>query len=188
MHQIALLETINEIGLNKIKKKFNVHNFTKLKRKEYLKKIDNINVIIIKGSIQIDKEFISHAPNLKAVCRAGTGLDNIDQNLLKKKKIKLFNTPRSNTISAAEFTIFQILFECRNFDTVLNKLHKKDYRRHLMNGLELRKQKIGIIGLGNIGYAVFTRLKSFGCKIYGYDINENNNLKFKKKRGNCYKK
>lgn len=182
-YEIAVLERINQNGLNIISKFASLKYLMGEKRQNYLKKITNSFGVIVKSATKIDKEFIEKAKNLKVVLRAGTGLDNIDLKLLKKKKIKLINVPKANSISAAEFTIMQILLLCRRFPEIYTKIKKRDYRRHMYEGRELSNLNVGIIGMGNIGYEVAKRLKPFNCKIFAFDRYSKNKVKFNKLGG-----
>ena len=182
-HEIAVLERIDKSGLDNISKFADLKFLLGIKRDQYLKKIQNTFGIIIKSKTKVDKEFLDNAKNLKVVLRAGTGLDNIDLKLLKEKKIKLISTPKANAISAAEFTIMQILLLCRRIPELYPKIRKKDFRRHLFEGRELGNLSVGIIGMGNIGYEVAKRLKPFGCKLFAFDKNSKNKTKFKKLGG-----
>jgi len=181
--EIVVLERINKSGISLLSKysdlKFNIG----LSRKEYLKKIENARGIIIKSVTKVNNELLQKAKKLKVVVRAGTGLDNIDTKLLKKKKIKLINTPKANAISTAEFTLMQILNLCRRVPDFYHNLKKNDFRRHLLEGRELKQLNVGILGVGNVGYEVAKRLKPFGCKMYAYEKNMNNNSRFKKLGG-----
>ncbi len=57
-------------------------------------------------------------------------------------------------------------------------MSRGDYRRHLLEGRELKNITIGIVGLGNVGIAVVERLVSFGCEIIGWDPESTNIKKF----------
>lgn len=176
--EIVVLERIHEDGLKIISKFAKLKFLLGTKRNNYLNKISTCFGVIIKSATLIDKDFLDKAKNLKVVLRAGTGLDNIDLDLLKKKKIKLINVPHANSVSAAEFTVMQILFLCRRLPEIYPKLINKDYRRHLFEGYELKNLSVGIVGMGNIGYEVAKRLKPFGCKMYSFDKNSKNKKEF----------
>ncbi len=182
-YEITVLERVHKCGLDKISRFADLSYLTGIKRDKYLNKINNTFGVIIKSKTNIDKEFLNKAKNLKVVLRAGTGLDNIDLKLLKEKKIKLISAPQANAISAAEFTIMQILLLCRRVPELYPKIKKKDFRRHLFEGRELGNLSVGIIGMGNIGYEVAKRLKPFGCKLFAFDKNLKNRTKFKKLGG-----
>ena len=163
--EIVILERINKSQLTFLRKFADLKFILGLSRKKYLEKIKNEKGIIIKSVTKVDSELLQKAKKLKVIVRAGTGLDNINTELLKKRKIKLISTPKANAISTAEFTLMQILNLCKRIPDFYSKLKKNDFRRHLFEGRELSKLSVGILGVGNVGYEVAKRLKPFGCKI-----------------------
>tara|TARA_B110000211_G_scaffold65588_1_gene75549 strand:- start:889 stop:1842 length:954 start_codon:yes stop_codon:yes gene_type:complete len=183
--EIVILERIDTSEIKIISKFADIKFLVGLPRKKYLEKIKNATAIIIKSVTKVDSELVNKAKKLKIVVRAGTGLDNINTNLLERKNIKLISTPRANAISTAEFTLMQILNLCKRMPDFYPKIQKKDFRRHLFEGRELSKMNVGIIGVGNVGFEVAKRLKPFECKIYAYEKNLKNILRFKKLGGTC---
>ena len=71
----------------------------KISRKQIIQILPDYVGLIIRSKTAVDKELIDKASNLKFVGRAGAGVDNIDVNLLAKKKIKLFNSNNFRQIS-----------------------------------------------------------------------------------------
>ena len=61
--------------------------------------------LIIRSSTQCTPEIIEKAARLRAICRAGVGVDNVDVPAATKKGIIVMNTPGGNTTSTAEHTI-----------------------------------------------------------------------------------
>ena len=81
----------------------------------------------------------------------------------------MFTVPTGPSISAAEFTVMQILMMCRHAHRAREMLAGGDFRRHLLEGRELSGLTVGLIGLGNVGGAVAVRLAPFGCRLIGFD-------------------
>ena len=100
---------------------------------------------------KIDKKFINHAKNLKFIARAGSGLENIDVEYAKQKKIKCINAGEGNKQAVAEHALAMIL-------NLINKINLADYQlrngewlREKNRGVELTSITFGIIGCGNTG-------------------------------------
>ena len=165
-----LLEDISQAGKDRLDEKFNLVNGLGLSRKDILQKISDCNVAVIKGSTLIDKEFLDAACKLQLIARAGTGLDNIDLDLANKYEVRVINTPLANTNSAIEFTITQILSVSRNIKNVIKSVQKKDFRRSLHEGSEIKAKVVGLIGLGAVGIGVAKILISFDAKLFAYDL------------------
>ena len=166
---VIIFESIDNYGLNELKKIASVELLLGLKRKDILAAVIEADGIIVKSVVKVNKELFNCAPKLRFVGRAGTGLDNIDTALAKELGIKVLNTPIANTISAAELTIAFILSSVRRLPEVFESVKQNDFRRIKLEGHELYGKTVGIFGIGNVGIQVFKRLLPFGCKIYGYD-------------------
>lgn len=167
--KVLILEKIHESGINVLRKKFTVIKKFGTSRKKQLSLIKNFQIVVVKSTIIIDKEFIDHAKKLRIVARAGTGLDNIDINYCKSRRIKVISTPGLNSDAAADFTVMQILCMVRNAYKAQKMVQNNDFRRDLLLGRDMQNLNIGIVGFGNVGKKVAKRLKAFGSKIYIFE-------------------
>jgi len=70
--------------------------------------------IIVRSATRITREIFDAAKNLKAVARAGAGVDNIDVAAASEKKVLVMNTPFGNTVSTAEHAIAMMLALARH--------------------------------------------------------------------------
>ena len=132
--------------------------------------ISDADVTITRSSTDVDQKFIDAAKNLKAIVRAGVGVDNVDIQGCSKKGIIVMNVPTANTIAAVELTMTHILSCVRTFPYAHNNL-KQDriWRRQDWYGTELKGKKLGVIGFGNIGSRVGIRAKAFEMDVVAYD-------------------
>lgn len=167
--KLLITESIHESGVKLLTKHFEVCFSPGITRQCLLDVVHDYEVIIVKSVTQVDQQLVNSAHRLKLIGRAGTGVDNIDRQLLNQRGIKLLTVPCANTVSAAELTIAFILLLLRRLHEVSERVRHKDYRRHLLEGRELAQMNIALLGLGNVGMAVFKRLQAFGCTVYGYD-------------------
>jgi D-3-phosphoglycerate dehydrogenase / 2-oxoglutarate reductase len=182
---ITIFEAISAVGIKYLSEFADVRFAYGVNKSQCLKFSSQSDVIIVKSIVKVDKELLANSPKLKIIARAGTGVDNIDINEAKKRNIRVITVPTGNSLSAAEFTILQILSYCRRIDEVIDFMANNDYRRHLLEGRELKSMKIGLVGLGNVGMLVTERLNAFGCKVFGYDP-YTKNLKSFKSQGGVY--
>jgi D-3-phosphoglycerate dehydrogenase len=132
--------------------------------------IPKADVAITRSSTDVDQFFLDHAHNVKAVVRAGVGVDNVDIDGCSKKGIVVMNVPTANTIAAVELTMAHMLSCVRKFPYAHNNLKvDRVWRRQDWYGTELKDKKLGIIGFGNIGSRVGKRAKAFEMDIVTYD-------------------
>ncbi len=128
------------------------------------------DVAITRSSTDVDEAFLAKADKLKAIVRAGVGVDNVDIPGCSKLGIVVMNVPTANTIAAVELTMTHMLSCVRKFPYAHNNLKlDRVWRRQDWYGTELKGKKLGIIGFGNIGSRVGKRAKAFEMDIVTYD-------------------
>ncbi|NLO16580.1 MAG: phosphoglycerate dehydrogenase, partial [Arcobacter butzleri] len=128
--------------------------------------IKDADVCVTRSSTDIDTKFLDAAKNLKAVVRAGVGVDNVDINECSKRGVIAMNVPTANTIAAVELTMAHLLSCVRKFPYAHNQLkNDRIWKREDWYGTELFGKKLGVIGFGNIGSRVGTRAKAFGMDL-----------------------
>jgi D-3-phosphoglycerate dehydrogenase len=106
------------------------------------------------------------APTLKAVCRAGAGLDTVDVAAAKALGVTVLYAPGKNAATTAEHTLMLMLAAARRL-AVLNA-HVKAGNwgiRATHEGIELNGKTLGIIGMGNIGNRVGLLAQAFGMRV-----------------------
>ena len=166
---ITIFEAIHTSGIEYLAEFADIRLAYGVDRINCLKLTSESDAIVVKSVVQVDKELMGNSPRLRVIGRAGTGVDNIDVIEAKKMNIQVLTVPTGNSVSAAEFTLLQILSLCRRLPEVTNSTNENDFRRHLLEGRELQDMTVGLVGLGNVGMLVSERLKAFGCKILGWD-------------------
>ncbi len=125
--------------------------------------------LIVRSGTKVTAKVLANSGKLKAIARAGVGVDNIDIPEATRKGILVMNTPGGNTLSAAEHTMALILSMSRNVVPACNSLKGGAWDRKKYMGNQLNGKVLGVIGLGRIGMAVAEMAKGFNMKILGYD-------------------
>ena len=133
-------------------------------------KIQNYHGIVIRSRFKIDREFLDKATNLKFIARVGAGLESIDCEYAKSKKIHLIAAPEGNRNAVGEHAIGMLL-------SLMNKLNRADklvregeWIREGNRGYELEGKTIGLIGYGNMGKSFAKKLRGFDVEVLCYDI------------------
>lgn len=157
----------------------------KLKKEEIIKLCKNADVIIA-GTEIYDRQIIEKLKYLKVIYRIGVGIDNIDLETAKNKKIKILKNKVGPTDSVAEFILTLILIQIKKiipFNNILSSgVWEKDKTYMLQETI------VGIIGMGKIGKRLSKILKFFGSSIIYFD-NVVSNKKLKKMSiGEIFKK
>lgn len=168
--KILVSDAIAEAGVQRLKEAgFEVEVKTGLKPEELVKAIPEYEGLIVRSATKVTREVILAGKNLKAIGRAGIGLDNVDVEAAKERGIKVLNTPGATTISVAELTIGHMLALARQIPQATASLKAGKWEKKLFMGTELYEKTLGIIGIGRIGREVAKRAAAFGMDLVAYD-------------------
>ena len=125
--------------------------------------------IAIRSGTQLTADVLENQSRLKAIVRAGVGVDNIDVAAATRQGIVVMNTPGGNTVSTAEHTLALMLALARNVTRANDSLKAGKWDRNAFTGTQLEGKTLGIIGLGRVGLAVARRAQGFGMIVVGFD-------------------
>ena len=140
-----------------------------LSKKQIEIEISKYEGVILRSKFKIDSSFIDKAKKLKFICRAGSGLENIDIKYAKSKGIKCYNAKSGNKQAVAEHALAMILSLFNNLLIANEEVRKGIWNREKNRGIELAGKTVAIIGYGNNGSAFAELLKGFNVKILAYD-------------------
>ena len=136
---------------------------------ELERRIGEFDGMLIRSATKLTAELIDRADNLKAVGRAGVGVDNVDVEAATRRGIVVANAPQSNVITAAEHTLALLLALARNVPQAHASLVGGAWDRSKYSGVELYEKTLGIIGFGRIGQLVAQRARGFGMHVIAFD-------------------
>ncbi len=167
MYKILTLNNISVAGLERLPRE----NY------EVASEIRHPDAILLRSFKMHDMDIPS---TLKAVGRAGAGVNNIPVEKMSAAGIPVFNAPGANANAVKELVVTGMLLACRNIcqawafaralegdDTAINKqveAGKKDF-----GGFELPGRTLGVVGLGAIGRQVANAAVALGMKVVGFD-------------------
>jgi len=141
----------------------------KSSKEEIEKKIGDYDGLVIRSRIKIDAALIDKATKLKFIARAGAGMENIDSEYAKKKKIKCINAPEGNRDAVGEHALGMLLSLMNNLNRADREVRQGKWLREENRGTELMFKTVGIIGYGNMGTAFARRLQSFSVMALAFD-------------------
>lgn len=167
--RVLVAEQIGESGIELLRAHFDVDLGIGWSREELAERVGGYDGILIRSATKLDAELISKASRLRAVGRAGVGVDNVDVPAATKRGIVVANAPRSNVITAAEHTMALLLALARNVPQAHASLTSGKWERSKFSGVELYEKTLGILGFGRIGQLVAQRARAFGMHIVAFD-------------------
>lgn len=141
----------------------------KMERDALLDAVAPAHALIIRSGVAADAELIRQASQLKAIARAGVGVDNVDLAAAAAGGIVVMNTPGGNTISTAEHAFGLMIALSRHIAPGHQSLAEGRWDRRAFSGVELKGKTLGIIGLGRIGQAIATRAQAFEMQVIAHD-------------------
>ncbi len=116
---------------------------------------------------------------LRAIARAGAGVNNIPLERCTNQGIVVFNTPGANANAVAELVMAGMLLAARDLigginwlrtQTADSQLSKRvEQGKKAFSGIEIRGRRLGVIGLGAVGHLVANAAISMGMEVYGFD-------------------
>jgi len=138
--------------------------------------IEAADAILVRSAAMHDMEF---SKNLKAIARAGAGVNNIPLDKCAQQGIVVFNTPGANANGVKELVLAGLLLAARDvvggIDWVKENKELPDLAKQVEKaksayaGYEIKGKKLGVIGLGAIGVEVANAATALGMEVYGYD-------------------
>ena len=166
MYKIKTYNKISKIGLEIFDDKYTIGD-----------EVENADGAIVRSAALHDEEFPA---SLKAIARAGAGVNNIPIDRCSEKGIVVFNTPGANANAVKELVITGLLIGSRRVIPAIEwaktlkgqgdqvgKLVEKG--KGAFAGPEIKGKKLGVIGLGAIGVQVANAANHLGMTVYGYD-------------------
>src|SRR5438309_6113523 len=137
---------------------------------------DNLNsemadadALIVRSATKVTAELLELAPKLRAVGRAGVGVDNIDLEAATRRGVLVMSTPGGNAVSVAEHTFALLLALGRQVPRLDEAIHEGRWEKSSAAGTEVRGKTLGLIGLGRIGSEVAVRAEAFDMRVLAYD-------------------
>ncbi len=125
--------------------------------------------LVIRSKFNVTKQVIDLATNLRFICRAGAGMDNIDEAYAEQKGITLINAPEGNMDAVGEHAVGLLLSMMNHFNTADTEIRTGQWKREANRGYELKGKTVGIIGYGFMGHSFARKLSGFGVNVIAYD-------------------
>ena len=148
---------------------FQIDYCPEISKEDIMRTIGRYHGLVIRSKIYIDAKFMEAAQNLEFIGRAGAGIDNIDEKVVSKAGIEVFNAPEGNRDAVGEHAIGMLLMLLNNLHKGHEEIGNGIWDREGNRGVELGSLTVGIYGYGNTGSAFARKLSGFGCRIIAYD-------------------
>ena len=142
---------------------------TGLKGDDLRQALTEFDGAICRSGVKITADSLAGNTRLKAIARAGVGVDNIDTAAATRQGIIVMNTPGGNTVSTAEQAFALMLALSRNIHPAYQALVEGRWDRKIFTGTQLAGKTLGIVGMGRIGQVVSKFAKAFDMSVFAFD-------------------
>ena len=169
--KVLVSDVLGEIGIKMFQDEpgIEVDVNTGLAPEELKKIIGEYDGLVIRSATKVTEEILEAAKQLKVVGRAGIGLDNVDIPAATKRGVVVMNTPTGNVVTTAEHTIAMMMALTRNIPWGTTTLKNGLWEKKKLQGREVFKKVLGIIGLGKIGSIVADRARGLKMQVIVHD-------------------
>ncbi|MES2657940.1 MAG: phosphoglycerate dehydrogenase [Verrucomicrobiota bacterium] len=170
-YRVLVSDPISEKGVDALRSspEISVDVNTGLKPEELLKIIGDYHGLVVRSETKVTAAVFAAATNLKAIGRAGVGVDNIDRAAATDHGVVVMNTPSGNTISTAEHAFALMLSLARNIGQAHSSMISGRWDRKTLQGVEMCGKRLAILGMGRIGTEFAKRAQAFGMTVVAYD-------------------
>ena len=128
--------------------------------------IGDYDAIVVRSRTKVRAELLDKAIRLKAIIRAGVGLDNIDVKYARSKRVFVLTTSTAPSNSVAELTIGYLFALARGIPQATISMKSGRWEKGTYsNGVELLGRRLGLIGCGRIGSLVAKKAIDLGMEV-----------------------
>ena len=142
-----------------------------LKEDELAAEVGKYDALIVRSGAKVTAKVLANPGKLKAIARAGVGVDNIDLEAATAKGILVLNTAEASTLSTAEHALALMMSLARKIPQA--HAHVKSapdkWKKTQYQGTQLAGKTLGVVGLGRIGRTVASRAIAMEMNVLGFD-------------------
>src|SRR4051812_15749216 len=143
-----------------------------LKEDELAAEVGKYDALIVRSGAKVTARVLENPGQLKAIARAGVGVDNIDLDAATAKGILVLNTAEASTLSTAEHALALMMSLARKIPSAHASLRSGQLewkKRSAFQGTQLAGKTLGVVGLGRIGRTVASRAIAMEMNVVGFD-------------------
>lgn len=170
MPRVFISDKLEAGGLDLIKQAgLELDNRPGLKGDELKQALQAADGMVVRSGTKVTADLLDQPGKLRAIVRAGVGVDNIDVAAATRKGIVVMNTPGGNTVSTAEQTVTLLMALARHTPAADATVRQGKWERTKFVGTQLAGKTLGVVGLGRVGREVARRAAGLDMKVIGYD-------------------
>jgi len=169
--KILVADKLAPKGLDYLRSFDNVDVDTKtgLSEDELASIIGQYHGLLVRSGVQVTDKVLENPGNLRAIARAGVGVDNIDLEAATARGVLVMNSAEASTITTAEHAFALMMALARNIGPAYQTMVEGGWDRKKFVGTQLAGKTLGIVGFGRIGRTVAERALAFEMDVVAFD-------------------
>jgi D-3-phosphoglycerate dehydrogenase / 2-oxoglutarate reductase len=169
--KILIADSISQRGVDELLRDnaLDVVVQTGLSESQLVDLVPPFSALIVRSQTKVTANVLNAGTKLRAVGRAGVGVDNVDVETATRRGVIVLNAPGGNTVSTAEHAFSLLLSVARKIPSAEASIRSGKWDRKNFEGVELYNKTLGVIGMGRIGSELSRRAIAFGMRVVAYD-------------------
>ena len=169
--KVLIADSISQRGVDELSRDgaLEVSVQTKLPVAKLVEIIPEFSALVVRSETKVTAEVLNAGIKLRAVGRAGVGVDNVDVETATRRGVIVLNAPGGNTVSTAEHAFSLLLCVARKIPQADASVRAEKWDRKSFEGVELYNKTLGVIGMGRIGSELSRRAIAFGMRVVAFD-------------------
>ncbi|HQY87609.1 MAG TPA: NAD(P)-dependent oxidoreductase, partial [Tepidisphaeraceae bacterium] len=173
LQRVLIADKVASEGLELLRaKSLDVDEKIGLTEAQLIELAGEYDAIVCRSGIKVTSKVLEaagKAGRLKAIARAGVGVDNIDLESATANGVLVLNTAEASTLSTAEHALALMYAVARKIPTADAHVRSGQWKRNAYQGTQLAGKTLGVVGLGRIGRTVALRALAMEMKVIGFD-------------------
>jgi D-3-phosphoglycerate dehydrogenase len=167
--KVLITDGLSDKGIAILSAAAQVDNKPDISTDDLLQVAAEYDAFVVRGRTKVNAAVFEAAKKLKAVGRAGVGVDNIDLAAARAHGVTVVNAPKSTSLAVAELALGMMFALARSLPKADTSMKQGQWIKKQLEGIELNGKTLGIVGMGNIGTAIAQKATPLGMKVIGYD-------------------
>jgi D-3-phosphoglycerate dehydrogenase / 2-oxoglutarate reductase len=167
--KVLISDGLSDRGIAILSSAAQVDNIPDISADELLRVAGEYDAFVVRGRTKVTPAVFDAARRLKAVGRAGVGVDNIDLTAARTHRVTVVNAPKSTSLAVAELAVGMMFAVARMIPRADTTMKQGQWIKKQLEGIELNGKTLGIVGTGNIGTLLAQRASALGMNVVGFD-------------------
>lgn len=163
--RILVCDPLDASALDLLGQEARVDVQTNLSHDELVEIVSGYDALVVRSGTQVTRDVIAAGSALRAIARAGVGVDNVDLEAATERGIPVVNAPGASMTAVAELTFGLMLALLRELPRANASMKQGRWEKSKFRGHQLRDKTLGVIGYGRIGREVARLGQAFGAKV-----------------------